>query len=72
MVLIVVDALVCGIHSVVAIILLLLLWLLLVVLIGVDRLLLLVGSGLAGLAHRLVVMALIRVVVGALRTGLVV
>ena len=71
MVLIVVDALVCGIHSVVAIILLLLLWLLLVVLIGVDRLLL-VGSGLAGLAHRLVVMALIRVVVGALRTGLVV
>ena len=68
MVLIVVDALVRGSDSIVAVILLLLL--LLVMLIGIDRLL--VGSGLAGLGHRLVMMALIRVVMRALGTRLMI
>ena len=68
MVLVVVGALVRG--SIVAIILLLLLLLLLVMLIGIAGLL--VGSGLAGLVHRLVMMALIRVVMGALGTRLMI
>ena len=68
-VLIVVDALVGG-SSIVAVILLLLLLLLLVMLIGIARLL--VRSGLAGLVHRLVMMALIRVVMGTLGTRLMI
>ena len=70
MVLIVVDALVCGSDSIVAVILLLLLLLLLVMLIRIDGLL--VRSWLAGLGHRLVMMALIRVVMGALGTRLMI